>query len=70
MDEKISREQYRLRTYGGPDGRPIQSSLPTSANNEPGVPISTDRAIIQFDADAFYAQARPLLDARQGLPSL
>ena len=59
MDEKLSREQYRLETYGGPTGRPIQSSLLPSAPDssvEPGLPISTDKAIIQFDADAFYGE--------------
>lgn len=65
MDEKVSREQYRLRTYGGPAGRPTQSShLPSASDTsaEPGLSISTDRAIIQFDADAFYGELIVLSD--------
>ena len=70
MEEKLSREQYRVRTYGGPTGRATQSSIhPTASDSsaEPGLPISTSRAIIQFDADAFYGK-RDTLVIREGLP--
>ncbi len=59
MEEKSSREQYRVRIYGGPTGRATQSSVLPSASDptgDPGLPISTSRAIIQFDADAFYGK--------------
>ena len=59
MDEKLSREKYRVETYGGPTGRPVRSSLISSVSDssaQPGLSISTDRAIIQFDADAFYGE--------------
>ena len=59
-DEKVSREHYRLKTYGGPQGRPLQPCIPNDpvsvTGAAPGCTLSTDRAIIQFDADAFYAQ--------------
>lgn len=62
MDEKLSREQYRVRTYGGPQGRPLTpclSGAPASDKlAESGLPITTDKYIIQFDADAFYAQVK------------
>ena len=62
MDEKKSREQYRVRTYGGPQGRPLTPCLSGAPGSgklaEPGVPITTDRYILQFDADAFYAQVK------------
>ncbi|CAL5220492.1 g2519 [Coccomyxa viridis] len=72
MEEKSSREQYRVRTYGGPTGRATQSSVLPSASDptgDPGLPISTSRAIIQFDADAFYAQVEEGRNPRlKGVP--
>ena len=51
MDEKLSREQNRVETYGGPIGRPIQSFLPFASklSVEPGLSIRDrlGRSVIQ-----------------------
>ena len=69
-DGKFSREQHRLKMYGGPQVRPWQPCFPRDLGSgtgaAPSCTLSTDRAIIQFDADAFYAQvlSRHFIDGR------
>jgi hypothetical protein len=60
MDEKAQREDFRVRQYSG--AQASTSQVDQYRPLEPGFAISTQRCILHFDADAFYAQVEELRD--------